>query len=198
MKSPTSRELLRKYARRQPKAFIQFDGWHDSHGDDVIPADPQGHSLTGTRTWELMQGASVRVLADPTAPQKEVGILLRKIANWIETDSRWWHGIEVLPPELSSEGLVTIHQVGDSAEPDEAPPDLVVAPHPQSLIASKCALCGNSFSTPGRRRIALVVADTQQPVCLECGDRIEPDLAAMLRLADAAESYVRGPANLPW
>src|SRR5262245_7742784 len=77
-------EKLAHYARRGPKSFVQIDGWRAGAwiGDSL--KDKDGHAVTGGRTVELMRGADVRVLIDPSTTPAEATALLRKAAAWVE------------------------------------------------------------------------------------------------------------------
>jgi hypothetical protein len=74
--------LLAHYAERQPKPFIQFDGWLDA--DEVMGRDADGQGVTGSYTWELMNASDVRVLIPKATTREQALVLLRKIAGWIE------------------------------------------------------------------------------------------------------------------
>ena len=54
----TKSELLEHYASREPKSFVQFDGWYGGKfaGDSVIATDENGRSMCATYTTELMHG----------------------------------------------------------------------------------------------------------------------------------------------
>jgi hypothetical protein len=79
-------ELLAHYAKRKPKAFHQFDGFcGEKYFDDVIHPDADGHALMCGVTWELMCGASVRVLIPVgETSATDAAAMLRKIADWVE------------------------------------------------------------------------------------------------------------------
>ena len=83
-KKPTKWELLEHYARREPQAFMQLDGF-DWPGDSF--SNPEtGLALFGTETWELMQGADVRILVKAAANHEKVLRILREIVSWVEHD----------------------------------------------------------------------------------------------------------------
>ncbi len=90
----TKQVLLAKYESREPREFIQVDGWHSgkSHrhwtGYNWISTDDDGHSKVRSHTVELMHGAHVRVLIQPDTSATETAALLRKIADWIEREPR--------------------------------------------------------------------------------------------------------------
>ena len=70
--------LLAHYATREPKPFVQIDGWIG--GDDVIVTDDDGLGMTFGFTTELMNGSAVRLLIKPDSdPRKIVGLLQRVI-----------------------------------------------------------------------------------------------------------------------
>jgi hypothetical protein len=86
--------LLQKYAAREPFEFVQYDGFSDMYGDDLIRPDEDGDGITWTETKELMSGVSnVRVLIRKFEDPKLAVRLLRKLANVIEQygpiESRW-------------------------------------------------------------------------------------------------------------
>jgi hypothetical protein len=77
-------QLLQHYAEREPKAFIQFDGF-DAPGD--CWSDPKtGLGLFKKGTSELMNGADVRILIDPQTHRKKVLQILHELVAWIEGD----------------------------------------------------------------------------------------------------------------
>jgi hypothetical protein len=75
-------KLLKHYARRNPKAFRQFDGWLNA--DEITGRDDDGHGTTAVLTWELMAAGDVRVLIPVSTTSAEATALLRKIIGWIE------------------------------------------------------------------------------------------------------------------
>lgn len=87
MFKPNKSELIENYSRREPKRFIQIDGWHGGKwaNDGIITTDEQGRSMTGGETFELMLGSDVRVLIDPDTPPAEVAALLKNAASFIES-----------------------------------------------------------------------------------------------------------------
>jgi hypothetical protein len=81
----TTAELLSHYAKKEPRAFRQFDGFLDCWGDDVMHADDDGDALMGRATWELMNTeVGIRVLVPIGTTSADALRLLRKIINWIE------------------------------------------------------------------------------------------------------------------
>lgn len=91
MKAKTKAELLEHYAKTDPKAFDQWDGWLNVRGDEVIGCDEDGHGVTGIETWELMgrNDWKVRVLVTPDTSTADAVGLLRKMANHIESYARF-------------------------------------------------------------------------------------------------------------
>ena len=90
--------LLAHYATREPKSFVQFDGWYGGKwaGDSVIATDETGRSMTSGLTTELMCGADMRLLIEPGAAPNEIVALLNQAAEWITRspdilDSSHWH-----------------------------------------------------------------------------------------------------------
>lgn len=79
-------QLLEHYCQREPKQFIQFDGFAGHPEDSVMRHDDDGHTLWKSVTYELMHGATVRVLVDPGTDAQTAATLMRKLANWIEQD----------------------------------------------------------------------------------------------------------------
>jgi hypothetical protein len=88
MKMKTKDELLAHYAKREPKQFVQYDGWADCEGDAVLDSgDGSGYGMATGITHELMRGSNVvRVLIPPDTAPADAVTLLRRIADWIECD----------------------------------------------------------------------------------------------------------------
>ena len=78
-------DKLSHYSRRDPKTFLQLDGFHVTHGgDDVMRPDEDGDCLHASPTIELMHGAAVRVLI-PGDTDRTVAIRqLKKLAKWLK------------------------------------------------------------------------------------------------------------------
>jgi hypothetical protein len=83
-------ELLFKYSKREPRAFHQYDGFDIpvGHGDSIMQPDILGHCIFCIDTFELMNGADVRVLIRPEVAKETALILLLKIAAWLNNDCR--------------------------------------------------------------------------------------------------------------
>lgn len=81
-------DCLSKYARKQPKRFLQFDSFHTpGGGDDVMRPDRNGDCLFWGGGWELMNGPNtVRVLIPVGTTPAKVARSLRKIASIIKND----------------------------------------------------------------------------------------------------------------
>jgi hypothetical protein len=65
---------------------------------------------------------------------------------------------------------------------------LIVQCQPTATSAP-CGICGQPTTAPAAPQ--LVVAETQQPVCPDCGRRLSPSLAALVQLATEAERVGR-------
>ncbi len=72
----TRGRLLKKYAERDAKDFVQYDVFH--------PEEPD--SLFGLWTVELMRGTPCRVLIDPETVGADAAAMLRRVADWIDRD----------------------------------------------------------------------------------------------------------------
>lgn len=80
MKKPTRDELLAHYARREPVAFMQFDGFSGVPLEDVTTPDQEGDAVMAGETFELMSGAyAVRVLISRGTDAPTAERLLTKI-----------------------------------------------------------------------------------------------------------------------
>lgn len=87
-------ELLEKYGEREPKLFLQFDGFYPPTYPIEHDYAEDGYEIIASTTCELMNGASVRVLVNPTTEAGDAVALLRKTATYIER-----HGTpDVEPP----------------------------------------------------------------------------------------------------
>jgi len=75
---PTKKELLEGYARREPREFIQIDGWAQGGPDSIFEVDDDGDVVCGMRSQELMRGHAVRVLMQPEVDKRTRIRLLEK------------------------------------------------------------------------------------------------------------------------
>jgi len=75
-------KLLKKYADKPIRAFIQYDGFAMVESDDVI--NDEDKITGGGLTYDLMSGSDVRVLIEPHIPTKDVLRLLRGIVTEIQ------------------------------------------------------------------------------------------------------------------
>ncbi len=84
--TPNKDELLKHYARREPKEFWQFDGWLNAAGDEFLFPNPEtGLGLTVQITWELMSGIpEIRVLMPKTTTDQQAVALLREVIASLE------------------------------------------------------------------------------------------------------------------
>jgi len=107
----TTDELLKHYAAgREPKKFFQIDGWYSLKGDGVVTTDENGHAMTGSVTFELMHGADVRILIDPSTPPSEAAALLRKAANWLDRDTTLFQDLPEPEGGLVSGAFVVLNR----------------------------------------------------------------------------------------
>ena len=80
----TKGELLEHHSQREPRTFVQYDGFHVETRDDVMRPGKDGNSQWCRITPELMHGVDVRVLIPPQTTKKQALRLLRKIVKWIK------------------------------------------------------------------------------------------------------------------
>ena len=81
---PTKEQLLNHYSKRDPKLFIQFDGYDEPPEGCT---DPEAYSgMCRIKTYELMCGNDVRILIDPRKDREKVLRILHKLVDWIEGD----------------------------------------------------------------------------------------------------------------
>jgi len=91
MKGPPNEEsaiklrLLEKYMSREPRQFLQFDGFCNVEGDSHLLPDECGDCFSGSVTTELMHGSDVRVLIIPGTTRKTALRLLSKIRARVKT-----------------------------------------------------------------------------------------------------------------
>jgi hypothetical protein len=71
--------FLDHYRQREPSAFIQFDAFDDLPANELVHPDEEGHSLFCGPTYELMRGATLRILIKPGTSEKTITNLLDKI-----------------------------------------------------------------------------------------------------------------------
>ena len=73
-------EKLLHYSKRDPKKFIQIDGFTKMDGDNVTPPDNDGDCLFTSETIELMTGnPDVRLLIVPGTNPYHIIRLLSKM-----------------------------------------------------------------------------------------------------------------------
>lgn len=85
-KAQRKAEKLAHYQARDPRDFIQYDGF--DQGDCVTGMDGNGQGVMSVSTTELMHGTDVRVLIprDGNVSGDRIVMLLKRITEWIESD----------------------------------------------------------------------------------------------------------------
>ena len=96
-------EKLAHYALREPKRFRQIDGFIHAGLGNVVPYDQDGDVLMMGDTIELMNGAPVRVLIDPSTTHEDAVRVLSKIAEWAKSEGHWGALSELLTDKPASE-----------------------------------------------------------------------------------------------
>ncbi len=87
MEKPTKEGLLEKYRARDPKLFVQIDGFQiQDHEDNLMKPDDEGFWFQARTTYELMDRADVRILIDPQIHRKDASRMLKKMIDKIEHD----------------------------------------------------------------------------------------------------------------
>lgn len=77
-------DKLAHYAAREPKKFLQIDGFYlPEGGDDFLHPDKDGDYMHGSATVELMHGTDVRVLIPYETNAKVAARQLKKMAKWL-------------------------------------------------------------------------------------------------------------------
>jgi hypothetical protein len=84
IREKTKEELLQDYAQREPKPYIQLDGF-DAPGDCMSDPDTGLGCFRGD-TWELMHGADVRTLINPGTDREKVLEILEELVAWMRRD----------------------------------------------------------------------------------------------------------------
>jgi len=85
-KKAVKAEKLSHYSRRDPKDFVQFDGFLNTVGDCVMKPDADGDCLFSSDTVELMSGVDVRLLVVPGTSAVDVVRVLDKFKDWVQRD----------------------------------------------------------------------------------------------------------------
>jgi len=91
---PTKEELLRKYAEKPVRRFLQLDGfsvWTGVVGEPPEPTElfPDGYDVFAGETYELRASGpelAVRVHIAEGADREQVLALLDNIRGWLEED----------------------------------------------------------------------------------------------------------------
>jgi hypothetical protein len=110
----TKDELLRHYAARTPKRFVQVDGFYWPGGD--MFADKDGFAIFGSETWELMVGADVRILIDPEADPSTVYGLIKRAADNVRTGLMGFVSQPELPFVSDQQGVAELFETEQEKE----------------------------------------------------------------------------------
>jgi hypothetical protein len=87
MMIPAKKELLEKYQAREPKLFVQIDAFRTPGNEgNLIQPDEDGFWFQARPTYELMDGAEITILINPKTDQKDIPLMLKKIADRIDRD----------------------------------------------------------------------------------------------------------------
>ena len=78
-------ELIEHYCSKKPTAFYQVDFFMDCPPDPVMDPDKEGDALTAGQTFELMNGAGIRVLISTNVSHKDITRGLTKIIKLVST-----------------------------------------------------------------------------------------------------------------
>jgi hypothetical protein len=100
--------LLEHYAGKEPKKFIQVDGFSEvKFGDCVMHPDADDDCMMCGSTTELMQGTDVRILIPEGASGVVVCRLLRKMVSFVEECFGDATIGRIAPPPSCVEGVAT-------------------------------------------------------------------------------------------
>ena len=78
-------DKLAHYASREPKKFLQLDGFHKPEGFDEAMRGFEGDELySAGGTVELMKGASVRILIPYDTDIKVAIRQIKRMARWLK------------------------------------------------------------------------------------------------------------------
>jgi hypothetical protein len=82
---------LARYASREPKHFLQLDGFYlPRGGDSDMRPDCDGDAVSAVGTVELMHGATVRVLIPHDGDVLVAVRQLKKLAKWLKRNPSWF------------------------------------------------------------------------------------------------------------
>lgn len=83
------RQLLEKYDSRVPTPFLQMDVFNlgIGQGDCVMAVDDDGHCVMSGTTFELMNGADVRILVKPDTERADIVAMLEKAVECMKSGS---------------------------------------------------------------------------------------------------------------
>ena len=85
MKNKIFCDKLAHYANREPKNFLQMDGFYmPEGGDSDMHPDKDGDVLEASSTVELMLGSSVRVLIPYDTDLKAALRQMKKLTKWLK------------------------------------------------------------------------------------------------------------------
>ena len=100
MRRLTKKELLEKYQMREPKLFVQIDAVKTrGNEDNLMQPDEDGFWLQARHTYELMEGADIRLLINPGTGRGDVVAMLKKMTAKMEQD--WSYLLKEAQEELT-------------------------------------------------------------------------------------------------
>ena len=80
----TKQELLDRYSKCDPKAFIRLYGFDQRPDGFTNPEDSPG--LYRSNTYELIYGSDVQIFIDPLKDRKTILRILHELVSWVERD----------------------------------------------------------------------------------------------------------------
>ena len=88
MKKPTKKKLLKHYATKEPRLFIQYDVFTGLSGNDsFVHPDQDRQAIMYGETYELMSGnTDVRVLLEPEVSKVDAVLALLKVVMLIQRE----------------------------------------------------------------------------------------------------------------
>jgi hypothetical protein len=78
-------EKLGHYAMKEPRKFVQLDGWSQGAAGS-LEGDVDGDSLFAGKTVELMGGSTVRILIPLDTDPLVAARILKKLRKWFKAN----------------------------------------------------------------------------------------------------------------
>ncbi|RPJ06128.1 MAG: hypothetical protein EHM36_07370 [Deltaproteobacteria bacterium] len=101
MRRPTKKEIMEKYQAREPRLFVEIDALKVAGNEaNLMRPDEDGFWFQARPSYELMDGADLRILINPQTDRKDAVSMLNKVVRRLDQD--WSRLLENTREELAA------------------------------------------------------------------------------------------------